>query len=175
MTALNRTPQNTNYLQPTKYLLTFDRIGAVQYFCQEINIPGVNLGQTSSPTPLYDLPIVGNKVNYNSLDIGFTVDEAMVSWKNLHDWFRAIASPKSFADRNTLTTIQNAYKSSSLTSYSDATLTILSALNNPIVRIQFYNVFPISLSDIKFDTKESADEIITGQASFAFEYFDFIT
>ena len=175
MTAINRTPQNTNYLQPTKYLLTFDRIGAVQYFCQEINIPGVNLGQTSSPTPLYDLPIAGNKVTYNSLNIGFTVDEAMLSWKNLHDWFRAIASPKSFADRSNLTAIQNAYKSSSLTSYSDATLTILSALNNPIVRIQFYNVFPISLSDIKFDTKESADEIITGQASFAFEYFDFIT
>ena len=59
-----------------------------------------------------------------------------------------------------------------LTSYSDATLIVLSALNNPILRVRFINAFPLSLSDIQFDTTQSAENIITGTASFAFEYFD---
>ena len=47
MTALTRSPQNTNYLQPTKYILTLDRIPTVQYFCQEANVPGISLGQAA--------------------------------------------------------------------------------------------------------------------------------
>ena len=172
MVALTRTPQNTNYLQPTKYVLQFDRIGSVQYFCQSVNIPGMNLGNDTYNTPLYDLPVAGNKLIYNPLNINFAIGEDLDSWKQMQLWFRAIASPVSFQERNTLTAAQNAYKAQQLTSYSDATLTVLSALNNPILRVHFYNAFPISLSDVLFDTKQSADEILTADATFMFEYFD---
>ena len=174
MTALTRLPQNTNYLQPTKFLLTFDRLGDVQYFCQTVNIPGVNLGQAPFNTPLLDVFVPDRKMIYNPLSIHFTIDESLNGWQQLHAWFRSIASPTSFDERNRLTSLQNANKtSSSLNSYSDATLTILSALNNPILRVKFYNVFPITLSDILFDTTQSADDIITADCVFTFDYFDF--
>lgn len=174
MTALTRLPQNTNYLQPTKFLLTFDRLGDVQYFCQTVNIPGVNLGQAPFNTPLLDVFVPDRKMIYNPLSIHFTIDESLNGWQQLHAWFRSIASPTSFDERNRLTSLQNAKKtSSSLDSYSDATLTILSALNNPILRVKFYNVFPITLSDILFDTTQSADDIITADCVFTFDYFDF--
>ena len=174
MTALTRLPQNTNYLQPSKFLLTFDRLGDVQYFCQTVNIPGVNLGQAPFNTPLLDVFVPDRKMIYNPLSIHFTIDESLNGWQQLHAWFRSIASPTSFDERNRLTALQNASKtSSSLNSYSDATLTILSALNNPILRVKFYNVFPITLSDILFDTTQSADDIITADCVFTFDYFDF--
>ena len=174
MTALTRLPQNTNYLQPTKFLLTFDRLGDVQYFCQTVNIPGVNLGQAPFNTPLLDVFVPDRKMIYNPLSIHFTIDESLNGWQQLHAWFRSIASPTSFDERNRLTSLQNAKKTaSSLDSYSDATLTILSALNNPILRVKFYNVFPITLSDILFDTTQSADDIITADCVFTFDYFDF--
>ena len=174
MTALTRLPQNTNYLQPSKFLLTFDRLGDVQYFCQTINIPGVNLGQAPFNTPMLDVFVPDRKIIYNPLSIHFTIDESLNGWQQLHAWFRSIASPTSFDERNRLTSLQNANKtSSSLNSYSDATLTILSALNNPILRVKFYNVFPITLSDILFDTTQSADDIITADCVFTFDYFDF--
>ena len=174
MTALTRLPQNTNYLQPTKFLLTFDRLGDVQYFCQTVNIPGVNLGQAPFNTPMLDVFVPDRKMIYNPLSIHFTIDESLNGWQQLHAWFRSIASPTSFDERNRLTSLQNANKtSSSLNSYSDATLTILSALNNPILRVKFYNVFPITLSDILFDTTQSADDIITADCVFTFDYFDF--
>jgi hypothetical protein len=64
MTALNRTPENTNLLQPTKFLLAFDRIGAVQFFCQTVNIPGISMGAAKIGTPMLDVYAPGNKLAY---------------------------------------------------------------------------------------------------------------
>jgi len=155
--------------------LTFDRIGSVQYFCTSVNIPGVNLGQAPFQTPLLDVYVPGNKITYNPFSIRFNVDEKLDSWQALHAWFRAIASPEGFDERNRLTAQQNIQKQyQGLKSYSDATLTVLSALNNPILRIQYINVFPITLSDIIFDTTQSADNIIQADAVFVFDYFNFL-
>ena len=91
MTALTRTPQNTNYLQPTKFVLSFDRIGDVQYFCQSVNLPGMSIGQAPINYPSIDVYAPGNKISYNNLSMTFTVNETMDSWKDIHNWFRSIA------------------------------------------------------------------------------------
>ena len=70
--------------------------------------------------------------------------------------------------------LQNQFKKQSLKTYSEATLSILSATNNPILRVQYHGLFPISLSDVQFDTTLSADTIITADANFGFEYFEFM-
>lgn len=176
MSALSRTPQNTNFLQPTKFLVSFDRIGTSQYFCQEANIPGVRLSEIPVNTPLMQYYAAGTQLDYNEFDITFIVDEQAQSWQDLYSWFRAIASPEGFEERNKLLDNQNTSSAkTSLRTYSDATLTVLSNLNNPLLRIQFINLFPISLSDISFDTTQSADNIITARASFRYNYFNFVT
>jgi hypothetical protein len=176
MAVTDRTPQNTNFIQPTKYLLTFDRIPNAQYFCQSVNIPGVNLGQAQVATPVYDYMVAGNKLTYNAFSMDFIIDEPALAWQDLYKWFLAIASPTSIDDRNYYSSLQNAKKyQGNLTSYSNAMLTIMSNLNNPIIRIQFHNMFPISLSDLNFDTKQSADDIMTGNATFMYEYFEFMS
>jgi hypothetical protein len=172
MTVLTRTPQNTNYLQATKFLLTIDRITTTQYFCQSVNLPGLSLGQITYNTPTLDLAVAGNKLTYNPLTIRFTIDEQVQSWKELHTWFLSIASPN-IDERNRLTSLQN--KRNTLKNYSDGTLTILSALNNPIMNVRFVNLFPTSLSDIQFDTQSSADNILTADATFYYQQFDFAT
>jgi hypothetical protein len=174
MTAINRTPQNTNLLQPTKFILTFDRLPTVQFFCQAANIPGVNLGQAPLNTPMLDVYAPGNKMIYNPFNINFLVNEDMSNWQEIHAWFCSIASPESFTERKRLSDKQNINKTGTLSNYSDATLTVMSALNNPILRVQFINCFPITLSDVVFDSKQSADDIITADAVFVFDYFNFL-
>ena len=169
MTVISRQPTNTNYLQASKFLLSFSRITEVQYFCQQVNLPGVSLGQGLYNTPLADLPLAGNKLTFNPLNINFTVNETISDWIQLYKWFRALGSPKSFDDRKQMLTQQGGKY------YSDATLTILSALNNPILKVNYYNVFPITLSDIPFNTMDSADTIITADASFVFDYFEIVS
>ena len=173
MTVLSRTPQNTNYLQASKFILSFDRIPTVQYFCQEVNLPGVNMGKATLNTPVLDVYTPGNKLSYNSLDITFTIDEVVQSWKEMYNWFLSMASQDT-DERNRLSS-QQSNRSYGKQAYSNATLNILSALNNPIIKVRFYNAFPVSLSDLQFSTQSSADEILTATASFNYDYFEFQT
>jgi len=168
MTVLNRNPQNTNLLQPTKFLLTFSRIPNAQYFCQTVNVPGVVLGEVVRETPFLDMYSPGTKLKYDPFDIDFIVDEELQSWKDLYKWFISIADPDGFEQRDGALGKQNEH-------LSDATLTILSGLNNPILRIQFRNIFPLTMSDLNFDSKESADTIMTCKATFRYESYNYLT
>ena len=169
MTALNRNPQNTNLLQPTKFLLTFERIDTVQYFCQSVNLPSITLGEVTRVTPFLDMFSPGTKLTYAPLDIEFIVDEDLETWKNLYNWFTSIADPDGFEKRDGSRELQK------IKHFSDATLTVLSALNNPVLRIQFRNCFPLTMGDINLDTRLSADNIITVNASFRYESYTYLT
>jgi hypothetical protein len=169
MTVLNRNPQNTNLLQPTKFLLTFDRINTVQYFCQTVSIPSISLGEVPRPTPFLDMYSPGTKLTYDPLDIEFIVDEDLETWKNLYNWFTSIANPNGFEGRNGSKELQKQKH------FSDATLTVLSALNNPVLRIQYRNCFPLTMGEISFDTKSSAENIVTVRATFRYESYTYLT
>ena len=171
MTALNRTPVNTNFLQPSKFILAFHRLPTVQYFCQSANLPGASVGVVDFYTPLVDVPVAGNKISYNEFRIGFYVDEDIVAWNELYKWLLAIAAPTNIQDRTNYNALQNQHVITP-SYYSDATLTIMSALNNPVVRINFHRMFPISIGDVQFDTTQSADTIPVVEAVFRYEYFD---
>lgn len=177
MSATNRTPLNTNLLQPTKYLLTFTKIPATQYFCQSINIPGVTVSQLQINTPVHDYYVAGNKQEHSNLNINFLLDEQIESWKNIFYWMKSFSSPKNIEERKRIEELLNDVPGLPIKGkgiYSDAVLTVLSNLNNPMYRIQYYNCFPISLSDITFDTRQSADDIMTADASFVYEYFEIL-
>jgi hypothetical protein len=169
MTVLNRNPVNTGPLQPTKFLLNFSRISAVQYFCQTVNLPGVTLGEVVRVTPFLDMYSPGTKLAYNNLDVTFIVDSELSGWKNLYNWFVSIASPDGFEGRDGSIELQRQKH------FSDATLTILSSLNNPIMRVNFTNLFPVSMSDIRFDTTLSSDTIITVDATFRYQSYVYLT
>ena len=171
MTILDRTPQNTNYLQPTKYMLTFGKLPTVQYFCQTANIPGVSMGSINVPTPTLDIKIGGNKLSYEQFEVEFIVDETIETWKELYKWLLAFADPKSLSNRANQMDLQNG-TTKYLDNYSEATLTVMSALNNPLFRINYHKIFPVSVSGIQFDVKSSAESIITAKATFAYEYFE---
>ena len=169
MSAITRTPENTDLLQPTKFLLTFERIRAAQYFCQQVNLPGVSLGEVNRATPFLDMFSPGTKLTYEPLDVEFIVDEELQSWKNIYDWFLTMADPDGFEKRDGSKELQK------LKHFSDATLTILSGLNNPILRIQYTNVFPLSINSIQFDTTQSSDTILTARATFRYQSYKYLT
>lgn len=172
MTILTRNPENVNQLQSSKFQVIFPRISTVTYFCQEVNIPGLETTPAVHPTPFSDFPIPGDKLRFGEFKMEFVLDEELWSWQILHDWIRGFTFPCSFEEyrnlnRQSLTTIHKEKPQ-----YSDANLTILSALNNPKVKVKFHNVFPVSLSPIPFSTMVSADETLTATASFRFHLFE---
>ena len=66
----------------------------VEYFCQTANIPGISLGSAIVPTSMYDYPVPGDNISYQSFDISFLVDENLNNYKELHDWISGLGFPK---------------------------------------------------------------------------------
>ena len=179
MTALNRNPTNTNLKQSTKFRLNFDRLPGMTFFCQSANFPGVSVSEVVRTTPFVDLYIPGEKLVYDTFNVTFLVDEDLRDWTEIHDWLRGIAFPTNFKEYANLERLSSqSYTRSSFgvkdkVQYSSAILTLYSNKNNANFRIKFVDIFPTSLSTIIFNTQDSAENIITADATFRFSYYDY--
>ena len=59
--------------------------------------------------------------------------------------------------------------------YSDATLTILSNKNNPIVEVRYADMFPTSLSALEYNQNTSDVEYITANITFKYKLYEMHT
>lgn len=171
MTIINSQPDNTNILQPTKFLVVFPRILGTQYFCQTVNIPGVSIDAFEQSTRFAILPVPGNRLSFDEFTMTFLVDAELLSWKQIQQWIHALGMPTSHEDYQQLSKQIPWMSQTPLPQYSDGTLSVLSGLNNPKYRVQFKDMFPIRVSGIDFSTMESADNIITATATFRYAYY----
>jgi hypothetical protein len=178
MAAINRNPKNRDLLQSTKFKLNFARLPGVTFFCQTINLPGLSMTEAMFPTPFIDLYAPGDKAIYDMLNVTFLVDEDLVAWEQMHDWLRAMLFPTDFSEYVNLKRLSNTSafrKSVKLPpQYSDATLSIYTNKNNVNLRIDFKDVFPTTLSSIQFSSMDSAETIITADATFRFSYYNIV-
>lgn len=172
MSAINRNPANTNQLQGTKFQILFPRISSVTYFCQSVNIPSLTSRPISQNTPFVDLPRPSDKLVYGDLNISFVVDEELWGWQILHDWIRGYTFPCSFEEYKNLDRESIISLKSASPQYSDAYISVLSAINTTKFKINFVNVFPTELSEIQFDSTKSANEPVIATASFKYHIFN---
>ena len=59
--------------------------------------------------------------------------------------------------------------------YSDATLTILSNKNNPLIEVRFSDLFPVSLSALNYDNAATDVDYLTAQISFRYKLYEIVT
>lgn len=173
MVAISRNPPNTNTLQATKFQVVFPRITSVTYFCQKANIPGIQVSPARQATPFVDLYRPGDKLEYNTFDIEFFIDEELWSWQIIHDWIRGYSFPCSFEEYANMNRESIMSLHADRPQYSDGYLMSLSALNNTKTIIKLIDAFPVSLSEIPFDSKQSADVPMIARASFRYQLYNF--
>lgn len=174
MSALNRNPENTNYLQPTKFQLIFPRVTTMTYFLQSFSIPEVSSESVIQTSPFIDLPRPGDKLKFGSLNATFVIDEDMWSYQIIYDWMRGINFPCSFEEYKNLKRDSYSAVFASKPQYSDGFLSVLSGLNNQKVKFHFLNIFPVALSEIDFNTKESSEVVITATVQFNYHIFNIL-
>ena len=168
MSALDTTPANKNFLSPLGFKFSINRTPGVNYFVQQASIPGTSIGVANVTTPFVDLPFAGVRNTYNDLDITFRVDEELRNYREIFDWMVAISFPDDFVQHRA---IAAAKPGTGRGVYSDAILTILNSARNPIIDVNFKNLFPYSLSDLKFDTTATDVNYIEVTASFKYQSF----
>ena len=194
MTTTNvqtRQPSKMDYASPVQFRFKISKLPEVEFFIQTVNLPGISLGSATVPTSLYDYPVPGDKITYQSLDISFLVDENLNNYKELHDWMLGLGFPnkhQQFADLQA--TGADRFPGSTKGAlvpgvdtpvplaegpiYSDATLTILNSKNIAKTEIRFQNVFPTSIGSLSYDVKAADVDYLQTQASFTYINYDIV-
>ena len=188
---LSRQPTVLDYSSPTQFKFGINQLPKVEFFTTAANIPDISLGELIIPTPYKDIPIVGDRVTFGNLDISFIVDEYLENYISIHNWLLGIGFPKSreqFSDfrssgSNTSNTGTGGNSDIGVVGkpiadrpfYSDATLTILSNKNNPIVEVRYSDLFPVSLSGLDYNQQATDVEYQTATIDFRYKLYEIVT
>ena len=164
---------NRNFLSPTGFKFGLKRSPGVAFFCNQANIPALDLGVAEQPTYLKDIPIPGDKIQFGDLNLRFLVDEDLVNFMEIQNWIRGLGFPESLAEFNELKdqAILGPMGKSTEDVYSDGTLQILSSNLVPKFQVVFSDLFPYSLSTVTFDATDTDIEYFTADVGFKYTIY----
>ena len=184
--ALMRQPTVFDYSQQSQFKVFLPLFPTTEWFVVRANVPGVSLGQAVQTTPMLDMPIIGDKLTYDDFYVTFLVDEELKNYTEMHDWlincaapqqrsqFRGKERPDGIPKRpqtEIMDLVLGNVKQSDRDLYSNLDLFIMTSKNNPVVKIQMVEAFPISLTNIEYSHQESDVTYAECTATFAFSYF----
>ena len=167
--------ENRNFLSPTGFKFNLKRSPGVAYFCNQANIPDLNLGTTLQPTYLRDIPVPGDKVDFGDLNLRFLVDEDLKNYMEIQNWIRGLGFPEEnqeFRDLDAggLTPKQN-YGQKMQDIYSDGTLQIQSSNYIAKFNVNFKDLFPVTLTTLSFDATDTDIDYFTADVSFKYTMY----
>jgi len=191
-TAIDRQPTKFDYASPTQFKFQLTKLPKVEYFTTACNIPGISLSTALQPTPLKDIPLPGDTVEFNDLEITFLVDENLENYREIHGWMYGIGFPK---DRKQYGALVSANKDRFPTTgkdsqthdagkvkygampigpiFSDATLNVLTSKNTANIEVRFSDVFPTALSGLNFDQQADDVNYLSATVTFKYKIYEF--
>ena len=191
--SFNRQPTKLDYASPTQFKFSLLKLPKVEYFCTSVNIPGIELSGASQATSLKDIPIPGNKLTYEPLQMRFLVDENLENFQEIHGWLVGLGYPRDHTEfQNLLASGTDRFPGRSTAvktepgkdrnatadiggTYSDATLTVLTSKNNAQLEIRFRDVYPTGLTGLQYDQQAGDVDYLTATVSFNYLVYDFAT
>lgn len=168
MSALDNNPSNLNQINPSGFVFKIKRMPNVNFFLQDVVIPGIQLPATTQFNPFVNVPVPGDHLVYNTLNINFVVDEDLNNYRELYNWFVALGFPQKL---NQYAAIADAPKGSGNGIYSDASLILTTNLKNPNLEVVFQDCWPTAMSELKFFTTDADVEPLTCAAQFNYTLF----
>lgn len=160
-------PSNINFLSPLGFRFTLKRSPHTNFFVTNANIPSLSLGTANMPSPFKNIPFPGDKPSFTDFALTFKVDENMTNYLEIYNWLLKIGFPENF---DQYASVRNAGSTTGQGIQSDATLTILNSAMNPTVEVKFENMYPIDLTELRFNTQDTTLNYIEATATFKFTY-----
>ena len=166
---------NRNFLSPTGFKFSLKRAPAVAFFCNQANIPSLDLGLAVQPTWLKNIDTPGDKIQFGDLSLRFLVDEDLVNYMELQRWIRGLGYPESMDEFRKLegeAVLPGNFGNAGDDIYSDGTLQILSSNLVPQFQVVFSDLFPYSLSTVTFDATDTDIDYFTADVSFKYTIYN---
>jgi len=168
-------PDNINPLSPNGFLFSIQKLPKLNFFCQQVNLPGIQLGSPEFGNPFQTAPIPGETLTYDQLSVQFLVDANMENYISIYNWIVALGFPNNYEQYvNFLNEDQRGVTSELAKNYSDATLTILGNNNTPIKTVEFVDMFPVSIDSLMFQSTNNDVQYLVGNATFRYHYYKFV-
>jgi hypothetical protein len=89
----NSLPKTNDYLRPNAFRFSIKDLPGVSFTCQSANIPDLQLGFATQPTPFTDVPLVGDKLNFGEFTVRFLISEDMSNYLEMYRWLVALGFP----------------------------------------------------------------------------------
>ena len=166
---------NRNFLAPTGFKFSLKRSPGVAFFCNQANIPSLDLGIATQPSYLKDIDVPGDKIQFGDLTLRFLVDEDPVNYMEIQNWIRGLGYPETLQEFDKLekeAVLPGNFGRSGDNIYSDGTLQILSSNLIAKFNVNFKDMFPYSLSTITFDATDTDIEYFTADVSFKYTIYN---
>jgi hypothetical protein len=157
-TWLSNRIDNLNFLAPNGFKLTIENFPKVSFLCQSANIPGLRIPAIEIATPFRDYPIAGTECEFEDLTVQFLIDEDLTNYITIHKWLRKTGLAETFDTDE----------------YPIESVGVLEILNsnwrtNNIV--EFFDLFPVSLSTLEFDSTNTNVEYMVASATFKYRIY----
>ena len=167
-------PKNKNFLSPVGFKFVMSRTPNVDYFCQSASIPEVGIGVREIPTPVKDYSVPGDKMTFGDLNLRFLVNEDMDNYFEIYKWLKGLTNPKVQSDfQKYINTVDEKGRSSQfMKTMSDARLLVLNSNYNSIASVNFYNIFPTSLTTLEFDASATDINYFTAEVNFRYTIYE---
>ena len=166
-------------MSPLGFKLILTKTPKVDFLCQSANIPQISMGTAVQPTYLKDIPVPGDKVLYDDLNVRFLVDEKMENYLAIYKWITGLGYPESLDQYQQLK--KDDFRTDRIVgddgdpryfNYSDASLQVLNSNYKPSVLINFTDAFPVSLSTLDFDVTTRDYNYFTAEVTFKYTIFN---
>ena len=163
-------PANINPLRLTGYNFNISKLPELSFFVQNVEIPQITLGVTSQYTSVHDIKIPGETMEYAPLTIEFLVDENMTNWRGIYSWIIALGYPTGHELYKAYISKQPGFSELSK-GYSDGFLAVLDNSNIAIQTFTFVDLFPVSLSGMRYDSSAQEPEVARASVTFEYSYY----
>jgi len=162
--------ENRNFLSPTGFKFTITRTPKVAFFCNQANIPDLNLGVAIQPSYTNMLPTPGDMIEFGDLNLRFLVDEDLENYMEIQNWIRGLGFPEKISQFAELE--QNGLVRQNV--YSDGTLQVLTSSQLPNFQISFKDLFPYTLSTMTFDATNTDIQYFTADVGFKYSIYNIV-
>ena len=169
--------ENRNFLSSVGFKFTLNRAPKVAFFSNTANIPSITLGVATQPNYLNDIPVPGDKMEFEDFTLRFLVDENLENYMEIQNWMRGLGFPESLKEIYDWQETNEQFEqphNSQLNLYSDGTLLVLNSNKNFNFNIKFSSMFPYQLSTLQFDATSADEEYFTADVSFKYMMYNIV-
>lgn len=166
-------PENINPLKSNGFLLTINKLPLVSFFSQGVDLPGINLPAAMQATPLANAFFAGDKIQYDSLNINFLVDENMNNFYEIYNWINGLGFPEDHLQYTNFQAMDTFNTSEAAKNASDGNLAILNNSNVTVRNIKFMDLIPTKLDSLMLASTSNDTVYLQGRVTFSFTAYEF--